>query len=51
MNLSDQPRRDRPIAKPCIEKSHNGGKFTIYWLEEVVKPKLAPGTYGTYEAG
>jgi hypothetical protein len=25
------------------------GKFVAYWLEEIVEPNLAPGTYVTYE--
>jgi hypothetical protein len=40
-----QQANDGPVATT----STTVGKFAAYWLEEIVKPNLAPGTYITYE--
>lgn len=34
---------------PVATKSMTVGKFVAYWLEEIVRPNLSPGTYVTYE--
>lgn len=35
---------------PVATKAMTVGKFAKYWLEEVVRPNLSPGTYSTYES-
>ena len=34
---------------PMATKAMTVGKFAAYWLTEIVKPNLSPGTYATYE--
>lgn len=40
---------ERAKQGPVATKAMTVGKFAAYWLEEIVKPNLAPGTYITYE--
>lgn len=41
--------QERAKEGPMATKAMTVGKFVAYWLEEIVKPNLAPGTYVTYE--
>jgi integrase len=41
--------QQRARAGPMATSMPQLGKFLIYWLDEVVKPNLAPLTYSTYE--
>jgi integrase len=34
---------------PMVTKALTLGNFAAYWLSEIVKPNLSPGTYVTYE--
>lgn len=40
-----QQAKDGPVATTAMTV----GKFAQYWLEEIVRPNLTPGTYVTYE--
>ena len=36
-------------AGPVATRSPTGGEYAGYWLREIVKPNLSPGSYVTYE--
>ena len=36
-------------AGPVVTKTPTIASYTAYWLEEIVRPNLSPGTYVTYE--